>query len=73
MNVLLYVSVIIGFFFMGLNSICGFIAYSLAKKRNIQALPAFFAALLGSIGVVFIVAMFPKKQESQKKFPKLDF
>ena len=69
MNALLFIVLFLGLCLMGLNSICAFVSYSMAKKRGIKPFPAFVAALLGSLGVVFFIAMFPVKKEFIK-FPK---
>lgn len=46
----------------GFNAIFGAIAVSMASKRGLRTVPAFFAGFFGSFLVLFFIAMFPKQQ-----------
>jgi ribose/xylose/arabinose/galactoside ABC-type transport system permease subunit len=69
MSSLLYFVIFCGMIALGVNSIFGLIAYSMAKLRNLRPFPVFLAALVGSVAVVFFVGMFPKI-EKKEEFPK---
>lgn len=43
------------------NIVIGIIAVSMAKKRELRTIPAFFAGFFGSFLSLFFIAMFPKK------------
>lgn len=46
----------------GFNAIFGAIAVSMAGKRGLRTVPAFFAGFFGSFLALFFIAMFPKQQ-----------
>ncbi|MHB8062995.1 MAG: hypothetical protein ACYDG2_10230 [Ruminiclostridium sp.] len=58
-------SIIVGFLIPILllplvNIVVGIIAVSMAKKRGLRTVPAFFAGFFGSFLSLFFIAMFPK-------------
>jgi len=44
-----------------LNVVFGIIAVSMANKRGLRTVPAFFVGMFGSFLSLFIIAMFPKQ------------
>ncbi len=42
------------------NVVIGIIAVSMAKKRGLNTVPAFFAGFFSSFVALFFIAMFPK-------------
>lgn len=54
------IPIILGFLF---NVLMGIIAVSMAKKRNLRTVPAFFAGLFGSFLALFFIAMIPKNDQ----------
>jgi len=50
------------FFLLGINIAIGLIAVSMAKKRGLRTIPAFFVGFFGSFLSLFFIAMFPIKE-----------
>lgn len=48
---------------LGFNAIIGIIAMKMATKRGLKSVPAFWAAVFGSVAALFIIAMHPIQEK----------
>ncbi len=60
-SALLFASLVVPMILMlVVNVVVGIIAVSMAKKRGLNTVPAFFAGFFGSFIALFFIAMLPK-------------
>jgi hypothetical protein len=60
-SALVFASLVIPMVLMlGVNVVMGIVSVSMAKKRGLNTVPAFFAGFFGSFIALFFIAMFPK-------------
>jgi hypothetical protein len=72
MNTLQLLAIAYALLMLMVNSVCGFIAYSLAKKRDLKPFLAFLTAFFGSVAAVFYIAMFPEIVKKEQFPHELD-